>query len=134
MWQIRRDSTLPKQPSEDNGAAGRTAPEYLSLKIELHRRLIELINLQALESMTRPQIEVEVGEIVHEQLALQKHALNQGERRALVIHHDESIPMGAPCADIVAARIVAAECNGGTAAPCTLLAPRIGETLELPRR
>ncbi len=57
-----------------------------------------------------------------------------GERRALVIHHDESTPMGAPCADIVSARIVAAECNGGTAAPCTLLAPRIGETLELPAR
>lgn len=57
-----------------------------------------------------------------------------GERRALVIHHDESTPMGAPCADIVAARIVAAECNGAAAAPCTLLAPRIGEALELPRR
>lgn len=83
MWQIRRSDTVePKEPAR--GAAGRFAPEYINLKIELHRQLIELINLQALETMTRPQIEAEVGEIVHEQLALQKHALNQTERKALV--------------------------------------------------
>jgi len=58
-----------------------------------------------------------------------------GEQRALVIHHDESVPLGAPCADIVSARIVAAECNGAVpSTPCTALAPRIGESLELPRR
>ena len=58
-----------------------------------------------------------------------------GERRALVVYHDDSLPLGAPCADIVSARIVAAQCNGATsAAPCTLLAPPIGESLDLPRR
>ncbi|MGE0154479.1 MAG: hypothetical protein AB7R90_17820 [Reyranellaceae bacterium] len=57
-----------------------------------------------------------------------------GEQRLLVIHHDESTPMGAACADIVSARIQAAECNGAAAAPCTALAPRIGETLALPQR
>ncbi len=57
-----------------------------------------------------------------------------GEERLLVIHHDESVPLGAACGDIVAARIAAAECNGGAAAPCTTLAPRIGETLSLPAR
>ncbi|MBT2187259.1 CpaF family protein [Sphingobium nicotianae] len=88
MWQIKRDTHADTESlgarDRDAGPRGRSAPEYLDLKIELHRRLIELINLQALETMTRPQIEVEVGEIVHEQLALQKHALNQTERRALV--------------------------------------------------
>src|SRR3546814_806796 len=34
--------------------------------------------------MSRAQVEAEVGEIVHEQLALQKHALNLEERRRLV--------------------------------------------------
>lgn len=57
-----------------------------------------------------------------------------GEQRLLAIHHDESQPLGASCRDIVAARIVAAECNGGSATPCTTLAPRIGETLALPQR
>jgi hypothetical protein len=57
-----------------------------------------------------------------------------GEQRLLVIHHDESTPLGAACNDIVAARIQAAECNGGAASPCTVLAPRIGEALALPAR
>ncbi len=57
-----------------------------------------------------------------------------GEQRLLVIHHDESMPLGAACRDIVAARIASAECNGGSTAPCTTLAPRIGETLALPAR
>lgn len=57
-----------------------------------------------------------------------------GEVRLLTIHHDESTPLGAACRDIVAARIASAECNGGSTAPCTTLAPRIGETLALPAR
>ena len=57
-----------------------------------------------------------------------------GEQRLLVIHHDESVPLGAACNDIIAARIQAAECNGGAASPCTVLAPRIGEALVLPTR
>lgn len=89
MWHIRRDGEPPTQPDDPatvSGGAevGRYAPSYLNLKIELHRQLLELINLQALEGMSRAQIEDEVGEIVHEQLALQKHALNQAERRLLV--------------------------------------------------
>jgi pilus assembly protein CpaF len=58
--------------------------DYIDLKVELHRRLIDLINLSALEKMTRPQIETEIGELVHEQLAQQKHALNHEERKQLV--------------------------------------------------
>jgi hypothetical protein len=57
-----------------------------------------------------------------------------GEQRLLVIHHDESVPLGAACKDIIAARIASAECNGGATSPCTVLAPRIGEALALPAR
>ncbi len=56
----------------------------IALKVDLHRRLIDVINLSALEKMSREQIESEIGEIVIEQLAMQKHALNQSERRRLV--------------------------------------------------
>ncbi|TNE42983.1 MAG: CpaF family protein [Sphingomonadales bacterium] len=88
MWQIKRDGNPDKAPTppapNENTEDRRSSHQYLDLKIELHRRLLELINLQALETMSRKQIETEVGEIVHEQLALQKHALNQAERRALV--------------------------------------------------
>jgi pilus assembly protein CpaF len=50
----------------------------------LHQRLLDLINLQALEQMSREQIEAEVGDIVAEELAKQNHALNHAERKQLV--------------------------------------------------
>jgi pilus assembly protein CpaF len=90
MWQINRQGLAadppPEQVADETDVArnGRYSSTNLGLKIELHRRLLELINLPALEGMSRAQIETEVGEIVHEQLALQKHALNQSERKVLV--------------------------------------------------
>ncbi|HMT41007.1 MAG TPA: CpaF family protein [Sphingorhabdus sp.] len=89
MWQIKKADVL-----DTNSAANESAKkalerhaadtDYIDLKVELHRRLIDLINLSALETMTRPQIETEIGELVHEQLAQQKHALNHEERKQLV--------------------------------------------------
>jgi pilus assembly protein CpaF len=97
MWQVRK-------PARDGGAAAeasRSAEElrlvtvgdagafanrdmHTELKVELHQRLLDLINLQALEQMSRQQIEAEVGDIVYEQLSKQNHALNNSERKALV--------------------------------------------------
>src|SRR5438309_203280 len=57
---------------------------HTDLKVELHQRLINLINLQALEQMSRDQIEAEVGDIIREELAKQNHALNTAERKQLV--------------------------------------------------
>jgi pilus assembly protein CpaF len=87
MWQIRKTDDTAKQAATGSQVANDLRTEtldYINLKVELHRRLLDLINLSALEKMTRPQIETEIGELVHEQLALQKHALNQEERKRLV--------------------------------------------------
>lgn len=87
MWQIRKGDEATKPASASSEVANDLRTEtldYINLKVELHRRLLDLINLSALEKMTRPQIETEIGELVHEQLALQKHALNQEERKRLV--------------------------------------------------
>jgi pilus assembly protein CpaF len=87
MWQIRKNDEVDKKASVSADAANDARTEtldYINLKVELHRRLIDIINLSALDKMTRPQIETEIGELVHEQLALQKHALNQEERKRLV--------------------------------------------------
>ena len=87
MWQIRKGDETAKLVPVNSQAANDLRTEtldYINLKVELHRRLLDLINLSALEKMTRPQIETEIGELVHEQLALQKHALNQEERKRLV--------------------------------------------------
>src|SRR5215203_298047 len=98
MWQIRkpapleaddapsRQRSLEEQRLVTLGDAGafNKRDKHTDLKVELHQRLIELINLQALEQMSRDQIEAEVGDIVAEELAKQKHALNHAERKRLV--------------------------------------------------
>jgi pilus assembly protein CpaF len=96
MWQIRRPSQVdieePRHPSLEEhrlvtvGDAGAFAKRdfHTDLKVELHQRLLGLINLQALEKMSRDQIEYEVGDIVAEELAKQNHALNHSERKQLV--------------------------------------------------
>jgi pilus assembly protein CpaF len=98
MWQIHRARSVDTQePTErpqtveehrlvtvgDAGAFG-AQDLHTELKVELHQRLLDLINLQALEKMSRAQIEIEVGDIVSEELAKQKHALNHAERKQLV--------------------------------------------------
>jgi pilus assembly protein CpaF len=98
MWQVKRSarSDIPSDEAkaaaqEENrlvtvGDAGAFAKrdKHTDLKVELHQKLLDLINLQALEQMSREQIEAEVGDIVREQLAKQNQALNNAERKQLV--------------------------------------------------
>ena len=97
MWQVRKPSrqdaqeavralTVEEQRQLTVGDAGAFTKrdEHTELKVELHQRLLDLINLSALDQMSREQIEAEVGDIVREELAKQNHALNQAERKQLV--------------------------------------------------
>jgi pilus assembly protein CpaF len=98
MWQIRKPSQTADTPTEERvaplqerrvmniGDAGAFANRdiHTDLKVELHQRLLDLINLSKLDSMSREQIEEEVGEILQEEIAKQAHALNLAERRQLV--------------------------------------------------
>src|SRR4029078_11853979 len=95
MWQSRKPSkggaAEDLQSDEDRklgtiGDAGAVAKrdKHTELRVELHQRLLDLINLQALDQMSREQIEAEVGDIVAEELAKQNHALNIAERKQLV--------------------------------------------------
>ena len=97
MWQVRKPArgaaaqAVETESLEDHrhltiGDAGAFAKrdKHTELKVELHQRLLDLINLQALDQMSREQIEAEVGDIVAEELAKQNHALNQAERKQLV--------------------------------------------------
>ena len=88
-WQIRRAgeraaSGQPEIVPDKDDHAQAEGDRHTALKVELHQRLLDLINLSALETMSREQIHAEIGEIVHEQLSLQKHALNLVERKRLV--------------------------------------------------
>src|SRR3954451_24707471 len=92
MWQIRKPARDEAEQEERQrsleehrlvtiGDAGAFTKrdKHTELKVELHQRLLDLIKLQALEQMSREQIEAEVGDIVAEELAkqnqLQKHAV-----------------------------------------------------------
>ncbi len=54
------------------------------MKVDLHQKLIERINLAALETMSREQVGREIGEIVVDMLKEVNHALNLIERKQLV--------------------------------------------------
>ena len=100
MWQIRKptDRGVGATPAEADperdlehrrlmtvGDAGAFAKRdiHTDLKVELHQRLLDLINLSALDTMSRAQIQDEVGDIIEEELAKQRHALNAAERLLL---------------------------------------------------
>src|ERR1043165_4351027 len=95
MFQVRKSAKnvsaeAPKTAEELRlvtvGDAGAFANRdtHTDLKVELHQRLLDLINLQALDQMSRAQIEAEVGDIVAEEMAKQNHALTIAERKQLV--------------------------------------------------
>ena len=96
MWQVKKSARAKQADAEPRteeemrivtvGDAGAFANRdtRTDLKLELHQRLLDLINLQALDQMSRQQIEAEVGDIVYEELSKQNHALNNVERKALV--------------------------------------------------
>jgi pilus assembly protein CpaF len=99
MWQVKKPgkggaapkeepnvSALDEQRLVTMGDAGAFTKrdKHTELKVELHQRLLDLINLQALDKMSREQIEAEVGDIVAEELSKQNHALNHAERKQLV--------------------------------------------------
>jgi pilus assembly protein CpaF len=58
--------------------------DYTELKVSLHQQLIDRINLAALETMTRDQMQRDIGDIVQEMLKENNQALNTAERKQLV--------------------------------------------------
>jgi len=88
MWQIKKAGMGGASDRHDEMALvdtlARGPDRHTNLKVELHQRLLDQINLSALDGMSHEQIHAEIGEIVHEQLSLQSHALNLVERRQLV--------------------------------------------------
>ena len=94
MWQIKKSGTAPSfldsvgsadlRYDDPAAVANEESDRHTDLKVELHKKLLDLINLSALDTMSRAQVQAEIGDLVHEQLAQQKHALNQKERMQLV--------------------------------------------------
>jgi pilus assembly protein CpaF len=93
MWQLKKPNQGNETPqTSDTAPVAAGVVERVSgsdeatinLKVQIHRQLLDLINLSALETMSREQVQAEIGDIVQELLAQQHHALNLEERRQLV--------------------------------------------------
>ncbi len=100
-WSLKkavRATTVPEAPPEPVEQVISISPENerkLGLKVEIHRALLDKINLAALDQLPRAQIESEIREIVQELLQERKEALNSQERQALVVEVlDELLGLG----------------------------------------
>jgi pilus assembly protein CpaF len=59
-------------------------PGFIDLKVRLHQRLLDEIQLSSLEKMPRDKLELEVGQIIGEFLVDEPKPLNERERKQLV--------------------------------------------------
>ncbi|PKP86342.1 MAG: type II secretion system protein E [Alphaproteobacteria bacterium HGW-Alphaproteobacteria-17] len=99
MWQVQKQrdldsaataaekkaaKTAASVASTSEGAAQRQSADLLSLKVQIHRELLDEINLAQLEKMSRAQVEAEAGELISDILSRHQLALNARERRTMV--------------------------------------------------
>ena len=90
-WQLGKRGEAEAAEAEPDSAhvvppAGEATPtdKYLDLKTTMHRKLLDRINLNILEKLSRAQIEEEIGDIVLGLLVEENAALNAKERQRLV--------------------------------------------------
>jgi pilus assembly protein CpaF len=94
-WSVKKNAVQVEPQGEHEQAFAAAAPEMvlakdephselLDLKIEIHRLLLDKINLSALDKLPRATIRIEVAEIIGEMLSERTEKLNRAEREALV--------------------------------------------------
>ncbi|NBW76975.1 MAG: CpaF family protein [Sphingomonadaceae bacterium] len=90
MWQLRKPKDAADEPlaiaSAPNPLVAPEVPsdKLLSLKVTIHQKLLDRINLAMLDKLSREQIEAEAGDIVLELLNQEDAALNSKERSKFV--------------------------------------------------
>ena len=81
---LPRDGTVPPSLTRPSGSAAGRSPRYTDLKMSLHRRLLDMINLSVIDKMAPADFRREIGEIVRELLLDESTPLNFAERTRLV--------------------------------------------------
>ncbi|PCI33630.1 MAG: type II secretion system protein E [Alphaproteobacteria bacterium] len=80
---------------ENNTASVFYSPEYIELKVMLHGRLLDMINLAAMDKMPKEILKAEVAEIIRDLLIEEKKVLNSDERNQLIKDiQDELLGLG----------------------------------------
>jgi pilus assembly protein CpaF len=76
-------------------AAFMSEDKFLSLKVRLHQKLIDELNLSAIEKMPRADFENEIGDIIRDMLSKETTLLNERERKQMVTEIlDELLGLG----------------------------------------
>jgi pilus assembly protein CpaF len=71
------------EPAPTNGAADTTSQRYIELKVRLHQKLLDMMNLHVLDKVEQDQVRAEIGEMIRELLIAESIPLNQVEQRQL---------------------------------------------------
>jgi pilus assembly protein CpaF len=82
-WRNGRASP-PSAAAQPAAAAGRSAMDFTDLKVRLHQRLLEMLNLAAIDKVPLDELRREVGAMVRELLLEDGVALNSQEYNRLV--------------------------------------------------
>jgi pilus assembly protein CpaF len=75
---------VPRATPELPAPANDAAKAYTELKVRLHLRLLEVMNLSMIDKMEPEQFRREVGKLVQELLDGERNALNAAERSSIV--------------------------------------------------
>jgi len=107
MWQVRKPSIAAAPPIAEppieqrrtqlsgDSSAFDQSNSRTELKVQLHQRLLDVLNLTALDQMSREQIGAEIGGIIAEELSRQNQPLNNVERQQLTVDVlDELLGLG----------------------------------------
>ena len=105
MWHVKKAVETPAEPIEaPDLTAGQIhtpnketarADWLIDLKVQIHRQLIERINLAMLEKLSRDRIATEISQVVGDLLEQDRTALNRTERETLVVDVlDELLGLG----------------------------------------
>jgi len=91
-----RAQSLPaEQRAEETSEAFQQSQRFVELKVSLHQRLLETINLSAIEKVEPEEFRAEASELVKELLVLEQIPLNSTERSRLVNEiTDEMLGLG----------------------------------------
>ncbi len=104
FWRVKTEDTAPVEPTIATAEVvaitaspkpAKQRDQSLELKVSIHRALLDKINLNALEQLSRAQIELEVRDLVLEILEARKGLLNNAERQRLIAEVlDELLGLG----------------------------------------
>src|SRR5687768_1761611 len=77
-------ATIPGPPAKPAGRFDAPRPQYLELKANVHRKLLNRLNLEALASAERARAEAEIRSLLFELIAEEGMPLSMTEREAIL--------------------------------------------------